>query len=73
MRQEFRNLKYHSYFVRTPKGELGVAYHEDKLIQGRVPVYLLDGQFNPVRDTMGTQQRILCPPDTLKVIGFVKE
>ncbi|NJO01309.1 MAG: hypothetical protein HC880_06110 [Bacteroidia bacterium] len=50
-----------------------MAYHEDKLIQGRVPVYLLDGQFNPVRDTMGTQQRILCPPDTLKVIGFVKE
>ncbi len=45
--------------VKTKKGELGYTKNADPLVNGKVCVYLVDGD-----------RKILCDPDTLKVIGY---
>ena len=62
-----------SYFVRTPNGELGRAYHEENLIEYKVPVYLVDDTFNPLKDHQGKCLKRLYNPQDLVIIGVTKE
>lgn len=66
------NRPHHSYFVRIPDGKIGRAYHEDALIEDKVPVYLVDSNFNPLRDADGKQLKVLCFPKSLRIIGFIE-
>lgn len=72
MSRNVLNRPHHSYFVRTPNGKIGRAYHEDSLVEDKVPVYLVDKYFNPIKDSTGNQKKIFCVPKSLRIIGFIE-
>ena len=61
---------YRSFFVKTNDGSRGKTYYNDKLEDGKIPVYLIDGRFNPLKNSAGENVVIYCPPNSLKIIGY---
>ena len=53
------------YAVITSDGKPGRTYHNRRLINGKVPVYLETKKFT------FSDKGILCNPKTLKIVGFV--
>lgn len=57
--------------VETKSGKIGVVYNGQKLVQGKVPVYLVNEDFETLSDKHGRPKAILCDPETLKLKGYV--
>ncbi len=57
------------YYVKTEKGNIGYTIHNDKLVNGKIIVYLTEN-FKPCYDGDGKQKKILCLASELKIIGF---
>lgn len=51
------------YLVKTKTGKEGRTYHRDKLVNGKLLVY--------VNTDDGKQVKMLCDPETVKIIGYV--
>lgn len=51
------------YYVETKTGKKGRTYHRDKKVNGKVIVY--------VESEAETIIKLLCDPQTVKIIGFV--
>ena len=52
------------YLVETKTGKKGRTYHRDKKVNGKVVVYIeVEGKSEPIK--------MLCIPDSIKIIGFV--
>jgi len=50
------------YLVETKSGKKGRTYHRDKLLNGKMVVYA---------EVDGKEVKLLCDPQTIKIIGFV--
>jgi hypothetical protein len=50
------------YLVETKTGKQGRTYHRDNKVNGKVVVYI---------EVDGKEVKILCIPETIKIIGFV--
>jgi hypothetical protein len=50
------------YLVITKSGKEGRTYHHNRLVNGRVVVYI---------EIDGKEVRMLCDPKTIKVIGCI--
>lgn len=59
------------YQVITKSGWTGRTYHRVGPVNGKVVVFLIDEDFNPVLDEKGQQKKLLCDPATLKIVGFI--
>jgi len=51
------------YLVETKTGKQGRTYHRVNKVNGKIVVYI-EGE-------AGTTVKILCNPETVKIIGFV--
>lgn len=51
--------------VLTSTGKTGRTYHDDKPIEGKVKVYIINDEFNL------TGENLLCAPDSLQLRGFI--
>lgn len=59
--------------VITGSGKIGILYHKDvpgNDPDGRVPVYVTNADMTPVLIN-GVQQKLLCNPKKLRVMGYV--
>lgn len=52
------------YLVETKTGKQGRTYHRDNKVNGKVVVYV---------EVEGKKVKMLCNPETIKIIGFVDE
>lgn len=59
------------YLVTTKNGHRGRTYHKDKLVNGKIPVYLVNVDMSPKLDSKGQQMKVLCDPETLNMRGFI--
>jgi hypothetical protein len=50
------------YLVETKTGKQGRTYHRDNKVNGKIVVYI---------DVDGKEVKMLCNPDSIKIIGFV--
>jgi hypothetical protein len=50
------------YLVETKSGKKGRTYHRDKLLNGKMVVY---------SEVDGKEVKLLCDPQTIKIIGFI--
>ena len=50
------------YLVKTKTGKEGRTYHRDNLVNGKLIVYV---------NVDGKQVKMLCDPETVKIIGYV--
>lgn len=55
---KIEKLEQHSGAIVKVKLGDGITKNEDKLIYGKVPVYLNDGR------------KVLCTPEKIKIIGY---
>jgi len=56
-------MKDSGYLVETKTGKQGRTYHREGLVNKKTVVH--------VEQENGTVVKILCTPDTLKVIGYI--
>jgi hypothetical protein len=61
--------KNSGYIVTTKTGFNGRTKHGDKLVNGKVIVYLEENH-KPVLDEKGVQKKILCNHTDLKIEGY---
>ena len=54
--------KYAGYLVETKTGKKGRTYHREKKINKKTVVHI---------DVDGKDVKMLCDPESLKIIGFV--
>jgi len=50
------------YLVKTKSGKEGRTYHRDNLVDGKLIVYI---------EVDGKEMKMLCNPETVKIIGYV--
>lgn len=50
------------YLVKTKSGKEGRTYHRDNLVDGKLIVYI---------EVDGKEMKMLCNPETIKIIGYV--
>ena len=50
------------YLVETKTGKKGRTYHRDNKVNGKIVVYI---------DVDGKEVKMLCDPETVKIIGYV--
>lgn len=62
-------MKRSGYIVMTSKG-LGYTYHTDKLLNNKVPVYLVEESGAHKKDEGGKEIKMLVSKDKLNPIGF---
>ena len=51
--------------VDTKTGKTGIIWNGDKLIDGKVPIYIID------ENKKETGEKVLCDKDTLTIRGFI--
>ena len=51
--------------VETLTGKKGIVYKKYGLVNGKVPVYIIDSRHQP------TGEKVLCELDKLKIKGYV--
>jgi hypothetical protein len=70
MNIEILKKGHRSFFVKSIYGEKGRAYSSEPLVEGKVPVYLVDDQFLPLQNEEGKPKITYYPPQALKIIGY---